>query len=176
MNKPVRLITPHRLARLVRWAQAMLAWLALAMFSEAMVVSRRRIRQRFCFASIDWAARLVRKLALVRAVEIAQIRARPRPPLRNAAPAGFRRRIARAGLMRAMAGARFRKALKARDLTERIARLLAALADIDGFARRYLVARARMRLTKLHAVVMFAPPADALVALAAPEPRAADTS
>jgi hypothetical protein len=69
--------------------------------------------------------------------------------------------------MRATVGGRLRKALKHRDPRVRTQRLMAALADIDGFARRYLVARALKRLTKLNAVVMFAPPAGAVVSLCA---------
>jgi hypothetical protein len=78
--------------------------------------------------------------------------------------------------MRATAGARFRKALKARDARERMRRLVEAISDIDGFVRRYLVGRALRRLTRLDAVVMLAPPADAVQSLFAPEPRATDSS
>jgi uncharacterized protein (DUF58 family) len=78
--------------------------------------------------------------------------------------------------MRATLGGRLRKALKHRDPRVRLQRLMAALADIDGFARRYLVARALKRLTKLNAVVMCAPPAAAVVSLAAPALDAADSS
>lgn len=167
---------PHRFARIVRWAQAMLAWLALLLFADAPRVDRRRIRQRAGFASLDWAARLVRTLAILRAAEISGIRKRPRPPLRNAAGAGFRRRITRGAICRAIAGARFRKALKARDPRTRLQLLLTALADIDAFARRYLLPRALRRLTKLHAVIMRAPPADSIFSLTAPEPCRADSS
>ena len=79
-------------------------------------------------------------------------------------------------MMRAIVGSRFRKALKAGDLHERLKRLLAALADIDGFARRYLVPRALRRLTKLNAVIMAAPPAEPLDSVTAPQPCAADSS
>jgi hypothetical protein len=176
LNKPNRLLKPHRFARLVLWAKTMLIWLAVVLFDETAAIDRRRIRQRYRFASLDALERLVRALAVIRAVEITGVSRRPRPPLRNAAPAGFRRRVRRSGLMRATVGSRFRKALKAHDPRARIHRLLAALADIDAFARRYLAPRALRRLTKLHSVVMYAPPAEAVVSLAATEPRAADTS
>jgi hypothetical protein len=176
MHKPARRFNAHRFQRIKRWAQAMLAWLALVLFSETTRIDRRHIRQRYCFATLDWAERLVRALAIIRAVEITGIKQRGRPPLRNAAPAGFRRRVRRSSGMRATVGARFRKAIKARDPRERIQRLIAAFADIDGLARRTLVPRALRRLTKRCAVIMRAPPADAIRALAAPAPCAADSS
>ncbi len=175
MNKPARLLKPHRFARLVRWATAMLAWLALVMFSETSRIDRRHIRQRYRFVSLDWIERLVRAFVVIRTIEITGLKKRPRPALRNAASAGFRRRIKPAS-MRATVGGRLRKALKHRDPRVRMQRLMAALADIDGFARRYLVARALKRLTKLNAVVMFAPPAGAVVSLCAVPALAADTS
>jgi hypothetical protein len=176
MKTPGPLLNPHRFARIVTWAKTMLAWLAMALFADDAPIHRRRIRQRYRFASLQTIERLVRALALIRTIEITRIRKRPRPPLRNAAPAGFRRRMRRSGLMRATAGARFRKALKARDARERMRRLVEALSDIDGFVRRYLVGRALRRLTRLDAVVMLAPPADAVRSLFAPEPRGADSS
>ncbi|WP_395644994.1 hypothetical protein [Terricaulis sp.] len=171
-----RLLNPHRLARIILWARTMLAWLASVLFADAKPASRRRIRQRYGFAGLDWAARLVRGLAIIRAAEITGIRPVPRPQLRNAARPGFRRRITRGGIGRALAGARFRKALKARDPQQRLQLLLAAATDIDAFARRYLVRRLLRRLTKVCAVLMRAPPADALSSLAMPAPCAADSS
>lgn len=170
------ILKPHRLARIVLWATAMLAWLASILTADAAPANRRHIRQRYGFASLDWAERLLRTLALVRAVEITGVSRRPRPQLRNAASAGFRRRIARGAIGRAVAGVGFRKAIKACDLRTRIQRLRAAFADIDAFARRYLVRRVLRRLTKLCAVIPVAPPAHALRALAEPEPCAADSS
>ena len=169
-------LKPLRFARIVRWAQAMLAWLALLLFADAPQARRRHIRQRYGFASFDWAERLLRLLAVMRAIEIAGITKLPRPPLRNAARTGFRRRTTRGAIGRTLAGARFRKALKARDPQARLQKLLAAFADIDGFARRYLVRRMLRRLTKLHAVVMFAPPAHEVRSLAIGETITADSS
>lgn len=170
------ILKPHRLARIVLWATAMLAWLASILSPGAAPANRRRIRQRYGSAALTWAERLLRTLALARAVEIAGISKLPRPPLRNAAAAGFRRRTARSALGRAVAGVRFRKAIKARDLLTRIQRLRAAFADIDAFARRHLLRRVLRRLTKLFAVIVLAPPAHALRTLAAPAPCAADSS
>ncbi len=153
----------------------MLAWVALILCSPDAYAGRRRIRQRYRFLSLGRIESLVHALIVIRTVDITRIEQR-RPPVRNAAPAGFRRRINRAARMRATIGARLRKALKHRDTSERIRRLLAALADIDGFARRYLVPRALRRLTKLLAIVMSAPPADAIASLTPRPPCAADSS
>jgi hypothetical protein len=174
MNKPVRFLSPHRTARLTAWALAMLAWVAHALFGEG-VSGRRRLRQRGRFFSADRLARLTCRLALIRAVEIAGIRPRHRT-VRNTAPAGFRRRTAPRSLERACIGARLRKAMKAGDLAARIRFLTAALSDIDAFARRYLVARALRRLSKLCAVVLIAPSAAAIAAPPAFAPAAADSS
>lgn len=174
MNKPVRFLNPHRTARRIAWALAMLAWIADAVFGEG-APHRRRLRQRGRFFSLRRIERFTCRLAIVRAVEIAGIRRRGRI-IRNTAPAGFRRRTAPRALARACIGARLRKAVKRGDLAERIRFLTAALSDIDGFARRYLVARARRGLTKLCAIVPIAPPAAAIFAAPAQVPALADSS
>ena len=152
----------------------MLGWIAAHVFSNAQLPSRR-VRQRYRFISLGWAYRLVRALVIVRAVHLTSA-ARVRAPSRNAAPAGFRRRIHRAAKMRATFGARARKALTAREPKERLRLLVVALSDIDGFARRYMVPRALRRLTKLCAILMLAPPAHAVRSLAAPALSGPDTS
>lgn len=174
MNKPTRLLNPHRTARLAAWALAMLAWVAGMLFGQG-APHRRRLRQRGRFFSLDRLARLTCRLAMIRAVEIAGIRPRQRT-IRNAAPAGFQRRTAPRARERACIGARLRKAMKRGDVAARIGFLAAALADIDAFARRYLLARALRRLTKLCAIVAFAPPAVAILAPPAFTPAAADSS
>jgi hypothetical protein len=157
MRKPVRYLKPHRLARLIAWALAMLTWLTSVLFTER-AATRRHIRRRYRLISLRALTRLVTNLATIRAVEIARIRARYRI-VRNAAPCGFRRRTRPRSIKRAVIGARLRKAFKRGDLAQRIQFLIAAFRDIDAFARRYLVRRALRRLTKLCAVVMSAPPA-----------------
>jgi len=176
MNKPIRLYSPHRFARLIAWAQAMLAWAALVLFSAVAPINRRHIRQRYHALSLDCVERVVRRLAMLRAAEIAHLRTGPRRLPRNAAPDGFRRRTTPEALRRAIAGSRFRKALKHRDIAERWRRLSAALADIDAFARRYLVPRAMRRLTRLFPVLMDAPAAEPLVSLALSPASAIDSS
>jgi hypothetical protein len=176
MNKPPSPFNPHRIARLTAWLRAMLAWAAAILFADA-APSRRHIRQRYGVLSLDPLARLVRDLAIVRATDLAHLRARPRfRGVRNAPAHGFRRCTARGAWRRAIAGSRLRNALKHRDPAQRLQRLLAAIADIDAFARRYLASRAKRRLTRLFPVLAFAPPAAPLIALATPEPNPANTS
>lgn len=153
----------------------MLEWLAALLFADA-PANRRRIRQRYGLISFTWAYRLLRALVVVRAVQLAGVRGRTGPPPRNAAPNGFHRRIRRVASARATFGSRARKALSASNTLKRIRRLIAAFSDIDGFARRYMLARALKRLTRLCAIVMTTPPADAVRGLAAPVLASADTS
>lgn len=176
MHKPKPILNRHRFARLLAWAQAMLAWAAVVLLSLEAGAGRRRIRQRYRFMSLDWMERQVRSFAIVRAIEIARLPPAVRRMRRNSAPSGFRRRISRCVDFRAIAGSRFRKALKHRDVAQRLQRLTAALADIDAFVRRYLVPRAKRRLTRLCPVIPFAPPAEAIAAYAAAEPSAPNSS
>ena len=176
MNKPPSPFNPHRIARLIAWLRAMLAWAASVLFADV-APARRHIRQRYGFLSLDPLERLVRALIIIRAPELTHLRSRPRSPAaRNAAAHGFRRRTSRAAWMRTIVGSRLRKALKHCDPAQRIQRLFAALANIDAYARRYLAPRAKRRLTRLFPILMSAPPAAAFVSRLMPEPCAANTS
>lgn len=176
MNSTPPLLTPHRFARLTAWLSAMLAWAASVLFADV-APSRRRIRQRYGFLSLNRLERLVRALIIIRATDLAHLRARPRGRgLRNAAAHGFRRRAVRGAWLRAIAGSRLRKALKHRDPAQRIQLLFAALMNVDSFARRYLLPRAERRLSRRFPVLMFSPPAAVLSSRAMPEPCAANTS
>lgn len=175
MYKTPTLLKPHRVARLIAWLRAMLAWAVSVLWTEDAPANRRHIRQRYRFLSLDRIERYVRALAIIRAMDITRLRVRRRG-LRNTAGSGFRRRTERAAMMRAVAGSRFRKALKHRDPVQRVRRLFAALADIDAFARRYLVPRALRRLTRLYAVLVCAPSSHPLCSRATPAPCGADTS
>lgn len=79
-------------------------------------------------------------------------------------------------MMRASLGSRLRAALRHRDPRERIARLLSAIGDLDGYARRYLVRRMLRRFTKLRPIVIVALQACALVCQSIVAPVAADSS
>jgi hypothetical protein len=174
MRKPVRFLKPHRIARLTAWALAMLAWIARFWFG-ADALNARRLNRRVRFLSLHRLTRLTCCLAIIRAVEITGIRARKRT-IRNTARRGFRRRTASHVPTRACVGARLRKALRRGDFAERIRFLTIALSDIDAFTRRYLVPRALRGLTRLCAVVLFAPPAAAIPAQPAFAPICADSS
>ncbi len=172
-NQP--LLNPHRTARLISWAVAMLSWIALALCGERFT-SRRHLHQRYGFVSLTWLKKLLCALVITRAADMVMDRRSRAGKIRNTAPAGFRRRINPAGRSRAILGSRLRKALAAPTAHGRIARLIAAFSDLDAFTRRYMLARAQKRLTKLCAIILFAPPADAVHALAAPALMSADTS
>lgn len=172
MQASQSLLNPNRIARLISWAVAMLSWIVLC---GERFTSRRHVRQRYRFVSLTWLTKLLCALAMIRAAEMAPQRT-PSRKIRNAAPPGFRRRINRPGVNRAILGSRLRKALAAPTAHGRIGRLIAAFRDLDGFARRYLLPRAIRRLTKLHAIVMRAPPMDAVRTLSTPALAAADTS
>lgn len=175
MNKPQRILSPHRFARLIAWAQKMLAWMTLVMFTPA-AINRRHIRQRYGFISLDRVERFVRALAIVRAIQLTHLRPHPRRTLCNSAPAGFRRRVVRGAYLRSIAGSRFRKALKHRDVGARLQRLASALADINAFARRYLVPVARRRLTRLRPVILVAPAVEDVISCLLAPRRAPDSS
>lgn len=170
------LINHRRLARIILWAQTILVWVALTMFSPKSHADRRRIRQRYHFLSLDWLRRLVGVLIFVRAVEIVRPTGRAGSSSRDPSPKGFRRRLRLHGMMRASLGSRLRAALRHRDPRERIMLLLAAIADLDGFARRYLVRRVMRRFNKLRAIVIAAPQVCALVCQSIRAPVAADSS
>ena len=177
MKSPPPILNPHRRARVVLWARTMLMWAALVLFSILPARgNRRHIRQRYGFLSLDLIERLVHALMLVRAVEIARVCGGSRRSARDASPLGFRRPIRRSGLMRASLGSRFRAAFRCRDLHERTMLLLAAIADIDGFARRYLVQRVSRRLTRRRAIIIVSPQAQALIGLDALAPSVVDSS
>lgn len=176
MKTSQTLLNPNRKARLISWALAMLNWIALVLCDTAFA-GRRRVRQRYRFISLVRLEKLLGALAVTRAAEMAGRLRRPSRSVRNAAPAGFGRRIKRPALMRATLGSCFRKALRAPTLRERIARLIAAFSDLDAFTRRYLLPRALKRLTKLCAIIMRAPPAQSIASIIAPlAPVSADTS
>ncbi len=162
----------HRLARLLLWAQAMLAWVAC--YFEGRSSDARRMRQRRPFADFDWAVYALQALALARALELTGIVGQ-RGIVPNTAGPGFRRRKVRASLRRC-AGSRFRRAFRHRDPRVRLARLRCAFADLDTFARDMFAARVRRGLTRTVPVIIVAPPAQAIPAFAAPAPIAADSS
>lgn len=174
MQTAPTILDQRRVARVVLWAQTFLSWALLLLYSTTSRINRRHMRQRYGLLSLEGVKQIVCALIIVRAVEIARLRGGSRRQPRDASPLGFRCRARTGGLMRASIGSRLRVALRHRDLRERIARLLAAFADIDGFACRYLVARGR--LTRLRPMIIAAPRASACASLAALAPCVTDSS
>ena len=159
MTLPNRFRTSDRqLARLIAWAQLMLAWIGAMLFAaNPPRPSRRHIRRRYHLFDLEALARMVSRLILIRACALAHRRPAPNRSVRNYARPGFFRRTRPRNLLRAAVGARLRRRLRHRDLRARLAALTRALADIDAAARD-LVPRLERRLTRLHAIVLVRPP------------------
>lgn len=173
MNYTPHPITKHRLARLIAWAGAMLAWIGVMLFAPAPPRARRRhIRCRYGLLSLDAMARMVRNLIICRMHRARRPRRRANPPWRDFAPAGFVRRTRPRQLVRAFAGADLRRRLRHRDPRGRLGLLIAALADIDAFAARL----ARRRLTRIFGLRLTHAIAEPIAALSMQAPALADTS
>ena len=170
------ILKQHRVSRVILWAQTLLGWALLLLHSSTSPINRRHMRQRYGLLSLAGIERIVCALIVVRGVEMARVTGGSGRQRRDASPSGFRRRSRSAGIERATVGARLRAALRHRVLHEHIARLLAAFSDIDGYARRYFVARARRCMTRLWPILVVAPPTSACASLAAPAPCAVDSS
>jgi hypothetical protein len=152
-------ITQHRLKRLAAQAVLLLAWMAHALIAAACTLKPRHIRQRHGF-SVDHLARSVQAMLIVRAVQMLKTPLRAGRVVRLQARAGFTRRSAPCGNFRPLLGSALRKHLYARHPLVRIARLIAALRDMDKLAAR-LTKRFKRRLTRLCPIVPVRPPHDA---------------
>lgn len=162
------LLTQHRRQRLVLWALAMLTWVEAVLFGNGNV-TWRQLHQRCERLSLHGLARMVLYLIILRASDIA---GRRRRKLRFWK---YGRDLRRSHLMRSLVGSKLRRALKHRDLATRIAKLIAALRNLDAHARP-LAQRMRRRLTRLWAITPTASPAEALVASPASAPAYPDSS
>jgi hypothetical protein len=174
MKTSSRSISDHRLARLIRWGEAVLAWLAAILITDAQPKRRHGAR---C-AMLDLMPRFIECLLVLRASNLVF----PRPFARRTtrplhAPAGFARRApTRTQTLRAAIGLAMRRRLRPRDLCARFAVWFEALRNLDAFAAP-LVRRARRRLTRLSALIPVRPPhvtARSIAPAVAPQP--ADTS
>ncbi len=161
-------ITERRLARLIAWTLLVLAWIAAFMFDREFRPGARRLH-RFAFLSLPALKRCVRNLIVVRAALL--LPARPERARRNHAPAGFTRRLEPRQALRSIAGARLRRALRARAPGELISVLIAALRDIDTLARAIAYPR-----TRLAPMLIVRPPRAALHTRPAPQPCAINSS
>lgn len=167
-------INPHRLARLIVLARAMIVWAAAVLF-ENIVPSHRRIRQRYGMLAIGKLTRLVRNLLIARASQLASGRSRMRRP-RNHAPTGFHRRMRARNPLRSIGGARLRRFMNAGGDAARFARLLQIIGDLDAYARDFLLRRAENGVNRLLPLLLSRPMQDAPRSLAAPTPALANTS
>ena len=167
--KPHIILNPHRRARLIAWTLAMLAWVHAVFFNDR-IMSRRQLRKRGCFLSLDGLARMVTRLILIRAAELLGPR-QPRKRMVRVRGEDLRRRH----LVRSVIGSRLRRAFKHRDVRERVAILIAALKTLDLWAARFAKRLAR-RVTKLWAILSSAGATEALAAGALGVGPVADTS
>lgn len=150
----------RKLARLIGYAQLVMAWVMAVLFSATPPnVSWRQARTRLCYFSANKLARIIRHLVIARAGEMMLRRRRPRRiSPRNYAPAGFTRDIRRGAMLRAFAGSALRKSLKHRDLAARFAILAAAIRNIDALARRLVRHLKGRGCTRLYAMIALRPP------------------
>lgn len=168
MQAKPAVINAHRLARVIAWARCVVLWLRAVFGGRAELIARR-----LDLLDLDALTRAVSRLILARAAEITSFRARQAPCWRAPAPRGFRRHQAKT--LRAAIGSRLRRVLKRGHDDERLACLLAALAEIDAHARR-LVRRLKCGLTRLRALVVCAPPVERVSSAGAAAPLFLDTS
>jgi hypothetical protein len=146
-----------------------LQWLH-SVFCGAEIMTRRRLRQRGGLLSLDWLARWVARLVLVRAAEFVG----PRRPLRRL----IRERgvdLKPRHFMRSVIGSKLRRMLKHRDAVKRITLLIGALSALDTLAALF-AKRLRRRITKLWAIAARSFCAAPHAAGAAFAPSADDTS
>ncbi|MEZ5959841.1 MAG: hypothetical protein R3C30_05370 [Hyphomonadaceae bacterium] len=172
---PPSLITQHRLKRLAAWAMLMLVWMAQAFFSDAAPPAKRRyLRQRYRL-SLDEMARRIYAMIIVRAGQLLKRRSQAGRLRHFSAPSGFAYRRAGRQWLRTLIGSTLRKRLYARNPLLRIARLLAAVRDLDAFAA-YIAKRLRRGLGRAAPIVATRPPHDAVSIPRTVEPRVCNSS
>jgi hypothetical protein len=166
-------ILPKRyLLRLIVWAEVMVVWAATVLLCER-AATRRHMRQRYGFISIEKLTRLVRNVMIVRAAQFLPRRS-PRP-WRAAARSGFRHRPLRMRL-RSVAGSRLRRFLQAGSFTRRLTRLVHIVRNLDAFVRKFLLRRAENGVNRLSPLIVARPPQDAIQTRPAQTPALADSS
>lgn len=135
-------LSRHQRARLIAWTLALLLWFARVL-PAGLAPARRHIRQRCAFFDLNWIARWISGLVLLRAHELAGLSRRTPPPLYR-----YGRRRKPASFLRSAFGARLRRALKHRDVATRISILIDALRRLDAFAARF-TKRLQRKFTRL---------------------------
>lgn len=160
-----RPISEHRLARLIAWLGALLAWLALGACTQ----ERHRHRN----VGVGKLRHAVRAIIIVRAAAL--FTQRLNRFIRPGVPLSTRARGRRAS-QRAIAGAWLRRRLIARGgFIAQVTHLLNALRDWRALGAA-LARHRRFGLTQLNALTPARTPATPLVDAAAPAICAADTS
>jgi len=145
----------RKLARLIAAAWLVLAWIAAALFSEALPINRRHIKQRYRWLNLDRIAGVIACLVVARAGHLMhKLNARSQ---RDYARAGFARRMRRGHMLRTLIGARLRKALKYPNVTQRYARLLHVLTHIDLWTQR-MIRRLHRGTTRIRPLIAVRPP------------------
>jgi hypothetical protein len=161
-----RHLTRHRRQRLVLWALAMLTWIASVFAGKA--IATRHAQQRGD-VSLEWIARMVMHLVVIRAGELARLRRRRFTFFKHG------RDLRRRHLLRSVIGSRLRRKLAHKDIAARIAMLIAALRDLDAIARP-LAQRMRRRLTRLWSIAVKPMLPDIILGSPAQPPALIDSS
>ena len=147
------ILTQHRVRRLALWALTMLQWIAAIVFSDRQV-SVRHIKQRVDAICLHALTRLVGNLIIARALLIVRPRRRPINFWR------YGRNLHCAHFRRSLFGAKFRRALNDKDLARHIAKLIAALRNLDAYGRRlaHCIRHRRRRLWRTRPAIAPATP------------------
>ena len=170
MNKPRKpYFTEHRRKRLTLWALTVLGWLAAVLFGDR-DASHRHLAQRLHHICLDQLSRVVYALLVTRAIQLMKVRIPHRVQYWK-----HGRSLLRPHFRRSLLGARLRRALKHKDLPERIARLTEFLRDLDTHAR-HLAQRLRGKLRRLWRLVPKIAAAAVILGSPAHAPALADTS
>jgi hypothetical protein len=128
----------------------MLTWIAAALFAGGHI-SHRQLRQRHRRVSLDGLTRMVINLMIIRAAELGNWRRSKRLRFFK-----HGRDLKRRHYIRSLLGSRLRRVLRHKDVTTRIATLIAVLRTLDTFARQL----SRRRITRLWAIKTAPAPAD----------------
>jgi hypothetical protein len=169
MQPPHRtLSTSRQRQRLALWALAVLQWIAAVLFAGTQITPRH-LTQRGPRISLEYLTRMVIKLIVIRAGELAR---RRRGRLRFWKHG---RDLRRAHLIRSLLGSRLRRALKHKDLATRLARLIAVLRQLDAYAQ-VLARRFKHRLTRLWPIAPSPTPTEPIRAAPMLQPALADSS
>jgi hypothetical protein len=165
-SQPRLLTTARQRQRLALWALTMLSWIAAVLFAGR-DVTRRQLRQRYRRLSLQRLTRMALHLIVIRAGELGRWRTR-----RRLCFCSRGRDLRVRHLMRSLVGSNLRRALKRKQLRERIEALRYVLSHLDMFA----CALARRRLTRLRAIKPALTPAAPLATLVTSLPALADSS